>query len=120
MGSPSITIHAVPVTSKWVYKTKTKSDGSIERYKACLVARGFQQTQGRDYVETFAPVAHMTIVCTLIVIAATSSWTISQMDVKNAFLHGDLNEEVYMQPPPGVDAPRGYVCRLHRALYGLK
>lgn len=112
--------HAVPITSKWVFKIKTKSDGSIERYKARLVARGFQQTQGRDYDETFAPVAHMTTVRTLIAVAATSSWTISQMDVKNAFLHGDLHEEVYMQPPPGVDTPPGYVCRLRRALYGLK
>jgi len=62
----------------------------------------------------------MTIVCTLIAVASSSSWTIPQMDVKNAFLHGDLNEEVYMQPPPGVNAPPGYVCRLRRALYGLK
>ena len=62
----------------------------------------------------------MTTVRTLIAVAATSSWTISQMDVKNAFLHGDLHEKVYMQPPPGVDAPPGYVCRLRRALYGLK
>jgi hypothetical protein len=81
--------HVVSITSKWVFKIKTKSDGSIEKYKARLVARGFQQTQGRDYDETFAPVAHMTTVRTLIVVAATSSWTISQMDVKNAFLHGD-------------------------------
>ena len=112
--------HAVPITCKWVFKIKTKSDGSIERYKARLVARGFQQTQGRDYDETFAPVAHMTTVRTMIAVAASCSWTISQMDVKNAFLHGDLHEEVYMQPPPGVDAPPGYVCRLRRALYGLK
>ena len=62
----------------------------------------------------------MTTVRTLIAVAATSSWTISQMDVKNAFLHGDLHEKVYMQPPLGVDAPPGYVCRLRRALYGLK
>jgi len=110
----------VPVTSKWVSKIKTKSDGSIERYKAHLVARGFQQTLGLDYDETFAPVAHMTIDRTLIAVVAFSSWTISQMDVKNAFLHGDLNEEVYMQPPSGVNAPPGYVCRLRRALYGLQ
>jgi hypothetical protein len=96
-----------------------KSDGSIERYKARLVARGFQQTQGLDYDETFAPVAHMTTIQTLIAVAASSSWTISQMDVKNAFLNGDL-QEVYMHPPPGVDTPSGHVCRLRRALYGLK
>ncbi|WVZ85688.1 hypothetical protein U9M48_032583 [Paspalum notatum var. saurae] len=110
----------VPITSKWVFKIKTKSDGSIERYKARLVARGFRQTQGRDYDDTFAPVAHMATVRTLIAVAAASSWTISQMDVKHAFLHGDLHEEVYMHPPPGVDVPPGYICRLRRALYGLK
>lgn len=112
--------HAVPITCKWVYKVKTKSDGQVERYKARLVARGFQQAHGRDYDETFAPVAHMTTVRTLIAVAATRSWTISQMDVKNAFLHGDLHEEVYMHPPPGVEAPPGHVFRLRRALYGLK
>jgi hypothetical protein len=65
-------------------------------------------------------VAHMTIVRTLIAVAVSSSWTLSQMDVKNAFLHGDLHEKVYMHPPPGVDAPSGHVCRLRHALYGLK
>jgi hypothetical protein len=112
--------HAVPITCKWVFKVKTKSDGSVERYKARLVARGFQQSQGRDYDETFAPVAHMTTVRTMIAVAATRSWKIHQMDVKNAFLHGNLNEEVYMKPPPGVEVPSGSVCRLRRALYGLK
>jgi hypothetical protein len=65
--------HAVPITCKWVFKVKTKSDGSIERYKAHLIARGFQQTQGRDYNETFAPVANMTTVQTMIAVAATRS-----------------------------------------------
>lgn len=112
--------HAVPITCKWVFKVKTRSDGSIERYKARLVARGFQQEHGRDYAETFAPVAHMTTVRTLIAVASTHQWEISQMDVKNAFLHGDLQEEVYMQPPPGFPCPLGHVWRLRRALYGLK
>lgn len=99
---------------------KTRSNGSIERYKARLVARGFQQEYGRDYDETFAPVAHITTVRTLIAVAATRQWEISQMDVKNAFIHGDLQEEVYMQPPPGLTCPSGHVLRLRRALYGLK
>jgi hypothetical protein len=62
----------------------------------------------------------MTTVCTLIAVAASKSWNITQMDVKNAFLHGDLHEVVYMQPPPGVNSPPGHVCRLRRALYSLK
>jgi hypothetical protein len=69
---------------------------SVERYKARLVARGFQQTQGLDYDETFAPVSHMTTARTLIAVATSCSWTISQMDVKNVFLRDDLHEEVYM------------------------
>jgi hypothetical protein len=84
------------------------------------VACGFQPTQVLDYDETFSPVAHMTTVRTLIAVAASFSWTFSQMDVKNDFLNGDLHEEVYMHPPPGVDTPSGHVCRLCRALYGLK
>ena len=103
-----------------MFKIKTKSDGSLKRYKARLVARGFQQTQGRDYEETFAPVAHMTTIRTMIAVVASRSWTISQMDVKNAFLHGELHEKVYMHPPPGVDVPSGQVCHLRCALYGLK
>jgi hypothetical protein len=79
-----------------------------------------QQIHGRYFDETFAPVAHMTIVRTLIVVTASSSWTISQMDATNAFLHSDLHEEVYMYPPPDVDAPSRHVCRLRRALNGLK
>ena len=84
------------------------------------MARGFQQEQGRDYDETFAPVAHMTIVRTLLAVASVRQWSISQLDVQNAFLNGELREEVYMQPPPGYYAPDGTVCRLRRSLYGLK
>ena len=73
-----------------------------------------------DYEETFAPVAKMTTVRTLIVVASVCRWRISQMDVKNAFLNGDLHEEVYMTPPPGISHQPGEVCRLRKALYGLK
>ena len=109
-----------PITCNWVYKIKTRSDGSLEHYKARLVARGFLQEQGRDYDETFAPVAHMTTIRTLLTVVSVRQRFISQLDVKNAFLNGELREEVYMQPPPGYSVPNGMVCRLRRSFYGLK
>ena len=110
---------ANPISRKWIYKIKIKSDGSIKRYNVCLVARGFTQEYGINY-ETFAFVAKMTSNHTLIALAAAQQWPLYQIDVKNAFLNDDLSEVVYMQPPPGVFAPPGHVHRLRRAFYGLK
>ncbi|BBG97094.1 transposable element gene [Prunus dulcis] len=91
-----------PLGSKFVFSVKLRSDGSIDRYKARLVALGNKQEYGLDYDETFAPVAKMTTVRTIHALAASQSWPLHQMDVKNAFLHGDLKEEVYLKLPSGV------------------
>ncbi|KAI5350901.1 hypothetical protein L3X38_003792 [Prunus dulcis] len=110
------------VGCKWVYKTKFKSDGSLERHKARLVAKGFTQTFRVDYKETFAPAAKMNIVGVLLSVAVNNDWPLFQMDVKNAFLHGELEEEVYMSLPPEhpQEKQEGMVCKLHKAIYGLK
>ena len=100
------------VSCKWIYKIKTHFDGSIERYKARLVIKGFTQEYGIDYEETFTPVARISSVRALLAVAATSKWDLFQIDVKNAFLNGDLSEEVYMQPPHSLSVESNKVCRL--------
>lgn len=108
------------VTNRWVLKIKRKPDGQIERYKARLVARGFSQKYGIDYLETYAPVVNMASIRMLFAYAATNGMHLSQFDVKTAFLYGDLDEEVFMEQPEGFSEENGKVCRLKRSLYGLK
>ncbi|MCO5596008.1 hypothetical protein L7F22_050061 [Adiantum nelumboides] len=90
-----------PIGCRWVYKVKHDSDGSVSRYKARLVAKGYAQTYGIDYEETFALLTKMATIRAVIAMAAAKSWFLHQMDVKNAFLHGDLQEKVYREQPPG-------------------
>lgn len=107
---------------RWIYKTKLNENGEVDKYKARLVAKGYSQQHGVDYTEVFAPVARMDTVRMIIALAAQKSWKIYQLDVKSAFLHGELSEEVYVEQPRGYEQQgnENKVYKLRKALYGLK
>ncbi|CAL1400437.1 unnamed protein product [Linum trigynum] len=114
-------LHASIIGSKWVFDVKLHPNGSLGRFKTRVVAQGFKQEFEIDYEETFAPVAKMQTVKTLFVVAALRGWCLKKLDVKNAFLHGDLKKTIYMECPPGyLGGDKSKVCLLHRFFYGLK
>jgi hypothetical protein len=110
------------IACKWVYCIKRKADGTIDRYKARLVAKGFKQRYGIDYEDTFSPVVKIATIRTVLALSVSRGWSLRQLDVKNAFLHSVLEEEVYMRKPPGFENPNApsYICELDKASYGLK
>ena len=108
------------VSCKWIYKIKRDAHGAITRYRARLVARGFTQVHGTDYLDTYAPVTRLETIRLLFALAVEKDWEIRQIDVKTAYLHGELDEDIYMEPPKGYDVPDGCVLLLLKALYGLR
>ena len=111
-----------PIGCKWIFKKKMKVDGTIDKFKARLVAKGFTQKEGIDYFDTYAPVARISTIRVLIALASIYKFHIHQMDVKTAFLNGDLEEEIYMHQSEGFVMPEQEqkVCKLVKSLYDLK
>ena len=122
LGIDRNTWDKVPIGSKWLYKTKFNADGSIDKYKAKLVAKGYSQKEGIDYEDTFTPVAKMNTIRIMIALATKYDWKLHQLDVKLAFLNGDLKEKIYLVQLEGFvkKGQEHLVCKLKKALYGLK
>jgi len=110
------------VGSKWIYKIKYATDGSIKKYKARFMVKGYAQKEGIDYEETFAPIAPYTFIRSIIFLVAQMGWEIHQMDVKTTFLNGVIEEEVYIKQHDDFETheKKSHVCRLKKALYELK
>ena len=110
------------VGCKWVYRTKYKSDGTLDRLKSRLVAKGFHQRPGIDYIETFSPVVKPATLRLILSLATSHKWSLRQLDINNAFLQGHLSESVFMSQPPGFIDPSfpDHVCNLNKAIYGLR
>ena len=111
-----------PIGCKWIFKRKLQTNGTIDKYKAHLVAKGYRQKEGLDFFDTYSPVTRITSIRMLIATTAIHNFEIHQMDVKITFLNGDLDEEIYMEQPKGfvVNGREKKVCRLIKSLYGLK
>lgn len=108
---------------RWVFKLKRKADSSLDRYKERLVAKGFKKRYSIDYIDTFCLVVKPTTVHVILSLGVSKGWTMHQIDIQNAFLHVVLEEKVSMRQPPGYVDPKlspNYICRLKKALYGLK
>jgi reverse transcriptase-like protein len=108
------------VGSKWVFCIKRGPDGTVQKYKAQLVARGFMQIEGIDYDEMFTPIAKLTLLRMILALSNEHDLEVHQMDIKSAYLNGALKEEIYMEPPPGFNLPDGMVLKLTKAVYGMK
>ncbi|MGH7239848.1 MAG: reverse transcriptase domain-containing protein, partial [Candidatus Saccharimonadales bacterium] len=100
-----------------MFRLKKNADGSVERYKACVVAQGFSQRPGFDYFESYAPTMRQATICTILALAAINDWDLRTIDISHIFTNGDLDVPVYMKQP---ESKPGQVCLLKRALYGLK